>query len=185
MEQVQNHTETFESVWTEIQKNRRVLEDFDENEARFNRQISKMQTYRYYLGDDGFLYSDGFYTEEYFLTAFRHEKKTFFSEKFDDIDNHFNSINGNRYDLVMYSDFVVTILELSYKASEKDVVELLRKAETFRVDFPKYKNHKIYLSLASMSFYPTLEEECKKQGIAIIKQVGDTVVIHDEHLKAF
>jgi hypothetical protein len=36
-----------------------------------------------------------------------------------------------------------------------------------------------------MAFYPELEEECKKEGIAIIKQVGDTVTINYEHLKVF
>jgi hypothetical protein len=36
-----------------------------------------------------------------------------------------------------------------------------------------------------MSFYLELEQECTKQGIAIIKQVGDTVVINDAHLKTF
>jgi len=36
-----------------------------------------------------------------------------------------------------------------------------------------------------MSFYDELEQECMNQGIAIIKQVGDTVVINDEHLKVF
>ena len=55
----------------------------------------------------------------------------------------------------------------------------------FRENFPKYQNHKAYLGLATMSFYPELEKECIQEGIAIIKQVGDTVVINDEHLKAF
>jgi len=36
-----------------------------------------------------------------------------------------------------------------------------------------------------MSFYPELEEECIEKGIAIIKQVGDTVVINDENLKVY
>jgi hypothetical protein len=36
-----------------------------------------------------------------------------------------------------------------------------------------------------LSFYPDLEQECTNQGIAIIKQVGDTVVINDAHLKVF
>jgi hypothetical protein len=30
-----------------------------------------------------------------------------------------------------------------------------------------------------------MEDECIHQGIAVIKQVGETVVIHDEHLKVF
>jgi hypothetical protein len=36
-----------------------------------------------------------------------------------------------------------------------------------------------------MGFYPELEQECIKEGIAVIKQVGDTVVINDKHLKVF
>jgi len=36
-----------------------------------------------------------------------------------------------------------------------------------------------------MSFYPELEQACIEQGIAVIKQVGDTVVINDAHLKVF
>jgi hypothetical protein len=36
-----------------------------------------------------------------------------------------------------------------------------------------------------MAFYPELEQECIDQGIAIIKQVGDMVIIKDEHLRVF
>jgi hypothetical protein len=36
-----------------------------------------------------------------------------------------------------------------------------------------------------MAFYPELEQECINQGIAIIQQVGDNVIINDAHLKVF
>jgi hypothetical protein len=36
-----------------------------------------------------------------------------------------------------------------------------------------------------MAFYPELEAECAKNGIATIKQVGDPVVINDKYLKAY
>jgi len=62
---------------------------------------------------------------------------------------------------------------------------VLKKAETFRILCPSYKDFKIYLGFASLSFYEELEQECIKQGIAIIKQVGDTVVINDKHLRIF
>jgi len=62
---------------------------------------------------------------------------------------------------------------------------VLGKANTFRANFAEYKNHTIYLGLATMAFYPELEQACKDNGIAIIKQVGDSIVINDEHLKAF
>jgi predicted nicotinamide N-methyase len=60
-----------------------------------------------------------------------------------------------------------------------------RKAETFRVNFPDYSDKKLYLALAGYLFYSHTEKECINNGIAIIKQVGDTVVINDEHLKTF
>jgi hypothetical protein len=62
---------------------------------------------------------------------------------------------------------------------------VLKKVETFRILFPNYKDFKIYLGLAAMSFYPKLEQRCLAQGIAVIKQVGDTVVINDTQLKVF
>jgi hypothetical protein len=36
-----------------------------------------------------------------------------------------------------------------------------------------------------MAFYTELEEECINEGIAVIKQIGDSVVINDKHLKVF
>ena len=79
----------------------------------------------------------------------------------------------------------VGIIEVKFKAHKSDIEKVLEKAETFRFNFPEYKNHKIYLGLASLSFYSELELACKEKGIAVIKQVGDTVVILDEGLKAY
>jgi hypothetical protein len=36
-----------------------------------------------------------------------------------------------------------------------------------------------------MVFDEDIEEKCKENGIAVIKQVGDMVVIHDENIKTF
>jgi hypothetical protein len=85
----------------------------------------------------------------------------------------------------LYNHSSVALIEVKYKAHENDIPKVLKKAETFRILFPNYKEFKIYLGLASLSFYPELEQECINQGIAIIKQVGDTVVVNDEHLKVF
>ena len=85
----------------------------------------------------------------------------------------------------MYNGAYVAIIEVKYKAHKSDLPKVLKKAETFRILCPDYKDSKIYLGLASMSFYPELEQECFDQGLAVIKQVGDTVVIMDEHLKVF
>jgi hypothetical protein len=39
--------------------------------------------------------------------------------------------------------------------------------------------------LASLSFYPEIEEACLNNGIAIVKQVGESVVINDKNLKVY
>ena len=185
MEQVQNHTATFESVWAEIQKNRLVPEVVSEKEAEYNRNIMKVQSYRYYIDeDDGSLCFDGIFIEEYFLTAFRYGNTTFFGEKFDNITLKVRGLKDG-YDIVFCNDASVALIEVKSKADMDDVPKVLKKADTFRIQFPYYKDHRVYLGLASMSFDKELEDDCEKQGIAIIKQVGDTVVINDEHLKVF
>ena len=130
----------------------------------------------------------GSFAEEYFFTAFENGKQNFFGDKFDDIQknvsNYWQGLK-DEYDIVLYNHTSVALIEVKYKAHKNDIPNVLRKAETYRILFPNYKDFKIYLGLASLSFYDDLEQECMKQGIAIIKQVGETVVINDAHLKVF
>ena len=133
--------------------------------------------------------NQGFFAEEYFFNSFENGKQNFFGEHFDEIEKNLKPKKKrnveDEYDIVMTNGRSVAIVEVKYKANKNDIPDVLKKAETFRILCPDYKDYKIYLGLASMSFYPELEEECKKQGIAIIKQVGDKVVIYDENLKSF
>ena len=130
----------------------------------------------------------GTFAEEYFFNSFENGEKNFFGENFDIISKRVTSYwKGlkDEYDIVLYNHASVAIIEVKYTAHVNDIPKVLKKAETFRVLFPQYKDFKIYLGLASMSFYQELEDECIKQGIAVIKQVGDNVVINDKHLKVF
>jgi hypothetical protein len=130
----------------------------------------------------------GSFAEEYFFNSFENNKQNFFGEEFDEIRR---GIKGkllkleDEYDIVLYNGTSVAIIEVKSKAHENDLPMVLKKAETFRKIFPVYKDFKVYLGLASMCFYPDLEQECIKQGIAVVKQVGDMVVINDTHLKEF
>jgi hypothetical protein len=36
-----------------------------------------------------------------------------------------------------------------------------------------------------MSFYKVVEQKCIAEGIAVIKQAGDNVIINDSHLEVF
>ena len=131
-------------------------------------------------------YNHGCFAEEYFFNSFENGKNNFFGENFDKIMKNKGGVEtDDEYDILLINGQAVGIVETKFKAHVNDIPKVLKKANTFRLNFPKYENHKVYLGLASMAFYPKLEEECVKQGIAIIKQVGDSVIINDKHLKAF
>jgi len=199
---------TFESVWAAFQETDRKIKEVAAQQAETDRILreSRIETDRIIKENaeqqaetdrivrevskrlGGMAHSHGSFAEEYFFNSFERGEKNFFGEKFDEIEKNLKyKRNGltDEYDIVMFNHTSVAIIEAKYKAHENDLPATLKKVDTFRILFPDYKNFKIYLGLASMSFYPELEEECIKQGIAIIKQVGDTVVIHDENLKIF
>ena len=132
--------------------------------------------------------SDGLFAEEYFFNSFEQGHQTFFGEEFEDIKRNVPSMVvgfKDEYDIVMLNGKSVGIVEVKYRARLDDIPKIINKANTFRGNFPNYQNHRVYLALATMIFNKRLEDECIKNGIAIVKQMGDTVVINDKHLKIY
>jgi hypothetical protein len=132
--------------------------------------------------------NQGAFAEEYFFNSFEKGKTNFFNEKFDDIAQGLkNRRQGieDEFDIVLFNHTSVALIEVKYKAHKDDVPKILKKADNFRILFPDYQDFKFYLGLASLAFYPELVETCREHGIAIVKQVGETVVINDEHIKVF
>jgi hypothetical protein len=74
---------------------------------------------------------------------------------------------------------------VKYKADSDNVLQVLRKVRTFRANSPGHSKKKLYLALASMSFHPLTVKACSANGIAVMKQVGNTLVVSDENLKVF
>jgi hypothetical protein len=186
---MENSSNTFESVWAALQETNRILSEkfaetdriLSERQAETDRQIGKVNAT---IGS--WSYNQGRFAEEYFFNSFEKGKQNFFGEKFDEIKKNLKGTEtDDEFDMVMLNGHSVGLVEVKFKAHENDIPKILKKVSTFKTNFPKYQNHKVYLGLATMAFYPELEEECIRQGIAIIKQVGDTVVINDKHLKAF
>ena len=186
------HTEpaTAESVWALLREltvsQAETALQMKETDRRMKETDRQMKELQKTVG--GITNNQGSFAEEYFFNSFEQGKLNLFGEKFDEIAKnltHFWQGLKDEYDIVLYNHTSVALIEVKYKAHINDIPEVLKKAETFRILFPNYKDFKIYLGLASMSFYPELEEKCINNGIAIIKQVGDTVVINDKHLKAY
>jgi hypothetical protein len=150
-------------------------------QAKTDQQIEKVSKQMGGIGTN-----NGLIAEEYFFNSFERGERNFFGERFDDIKKNLKGVEtDDEYDIVMINGHSTAIVEVKHKAHENDLTKILTKAETFRRNFQKYNKHKIYIGLASMAFYKELEDECKKQGIVIIKQLGDKIVIVDDNMKTF
>ena len=200
-------TATFESVWAALQETDRIMKEnnlfltqkqaetdrmLQESKAETDRQLRILTESIQKLNTDmgGMGNSNGDFAEEYFFNSFKNGRCTFFGEKFDEIKKNLHKGKStdkfhDEYDIVLFNGKSAGIVEVKYKARIFHIDKIIDKVETFRVNFPKYANHQVYLGLASFVFQPVVEKECLKKGIAVIKQVGDTVVIRDKHLKVF
>jgi hypothetical protein len=149
-----------------------------------DRQMRKMSRE---LGGIG--HSNGETAEEYFQNAFQKSRKL--------NGEIYNKVNFNvkpllqkgqeedEYDIVLENGKSVAIIEVKYSVREENIEKVLNKPKTFRAFYPEYENYKLYLGIASFSFKKVKEESILKAGIAVIKQVGDKMVINSENLKVF
>ena len=162
----------------------RLLKDLTEKQAETAKQIKDNNKQ---LG--GMCNSNGDAATEFFYNSLKYKQHNLFGEHFDDIYKEVvrETKKGfeDEYDVLGINCRAVCIVEVKFKADTNDVEKILRKVITFRENFPEHSNKILYLAAASMSFHKRTEKAFIDNGIAIIKQVGDTVAIHDGHLKRF
>jgi len=158
---------------------------FDQRIAETDRMIKNVSNQ---IG--GMANSNGDFAEDFFYNALYHGQRNLFGEIFEEVVKR-NKVTINKgfedeYDILLVNGRAICVVEVKYKADSGDLPhKVLRKAQTFRVNFPHYKDKKLYLALAGMSFHPLTEKACTENGIAIMKQVGDAMVVTDENLKTF
>jgi hypothetical protein len=174
-QQIKELKESINAGKVEYEQQRKEMLDFlKQSKSDLDEKIGRWST------------NHGFVAEEYFINSFKRGQRNFFGEKFDRIVTNTHGFRVDaEYDMALLNGKSVAIVEVKYKAHENDIPKVLKKAETFRINYPEFANHQIFLGLASMAFYPELENKCIAEGIAVIKQVGDTMVINDKHLKTF
>jgi len=166
----------------EADKENKALREFLEQVGKRVDGVSKQ------IG--GMANSNGDYAEEFFYSALYHGQRNMFGEVFDEVVKR-NTVTINKgfedeYDILLVNGRAICVVEVKYKADSGDLPQrVLRKAQTFRVNFPQHKDKKVYLALAGMSFHPLTEKACTENGIAIMKQVGNAMVVTDENLKTF
>ena len=161
---------------------------FKDTERLIKENAERMKDLQQTVG--GWSNSHGFFAEEYFINSFKKGEKKFLGEKFDEFRDHVKTALPKKefddeYDMLLINGKSIGIVEAKFKLRQKHLPKILRKPETFRENFPEFKNHQVYLGVAALTFDPVAEQECIDKGLAIIKQEGDTVVIYDGHLKTY
>ena len=168
----------------DLEAREKEREEMRKSREEMNSSIKAMQKE---LG--GITKSNGEMAESYFINSFSLTPK-FAGQTFQFVDaNTKRSAKAlnlkDEYDLLLYNGVSVAIIEIKYKARKKDVEHLLKKTKTFKILFPQYKDFDLYIGLAALHFDSETEIESLEQGIAVIKQIGDNMVINDAHLKVF
>jgi hypothetical protein len=138
----------------------------------------------------GIANNNGEMAEDYFYSAFK-TNKTFANEKFDKVRRNLKYSNEDEveaeFDIVLFNGKSAALIEVKYNAKPENISieKLISRVEVFKILCPKFKNHKIYLGVAAMSFRKGLEEKLHKAGIATIRQIGKKMVRFDKDIKAF
>ena len=159
--------------------------EFDRRSADFDRRMKILDEMIGGVGN-----SNGMAAEELFFNTLDNSDKKIFGEQFDLCYRNLNfndkgKKKKNEFDIILVNCKSMALVEVKYKARREDVQRIIDKVLDFKIYFPHYNCHQVYLGLAAMSFEKGVETVCANNGIAIIKQVGDEVLIEDKNLKVF
>ena len=162
----------------------------DQRMAKFSDELKQqLKSLAQIVGGIG--HNNGEMAEEYFYNAFKRDK-TFANERFDHIKKNFTyrGVDDDlkaEYDIFLFNGTSAAIIEVKYNAKAENIAidKLLSRIEVFKIWFPEYKHHKIYLGVAAMSFNKDIVWQLHRAGIATIRPVGKKMVVYDKMVKGF
>ncbi|KAK3582581.1 hypothetical protein CHS0354_024135 [Potamilus streckersoni] len=92
----------------------------------------------------------------------------------------------NEFDIVMKNGTKGVLVECKHRVRKEDVHKMQEeKINNFRQSFPEDAKLEMYLALAGISFEPKAEEEAKRAGMILLKQVGERLIEEAENLKVY
>jgi len=170
---------------------REMKKESKEFKQRIDEMIAESRRERKELNQQlgGISNSNGEMAETYFYNAFK-AHRYFANEHYDHVQRPARRTNGDieaEYDIILFNGKSVVIMEVKYNAKPDNIHidHVISSAETFKILFPEYKNHKIYLAIAAMTFRSGVERKLHRAGIATIRQIGKKMVVYDKEVRAF
>lgn len=99
--------------------------------------------------------------------------------KFDFLEKNVTRKKGSvedEYDLLLVNGKDVFIIEVKYKAHEKDLNRLLnKKYPNFKKLYPEYKNYTHHLGLASFCVNDELKDKAMEEGVTLLQRRGTII----------
>jgi hypothetical protein len=130
----------------------------------------------------------GHHAEQFFQDIFA-ETLTFAGKKYDKMIPNLEckgKVPCGEFDIVLVNGKDIAIIEAKNRIHPNYLKKLVEeKVAQFRRFFPEYKNRKLYLGIAGFSFSKTVPEIAKKYGVGIIKQVGKSIEVEAQNLRAY
>jgi len=130
----------------------------------------------------------GHTAEEYFYYAME-DKKQMGGIQYQDIEQNLKSKTKkleDEFDIVLYNGDSIGIIEVKHKVHPSDIQKLIsKKAENFRILFNDYKDYKIYLGIAGFSIPKEVDDEARRNGVAVLRQKGNVLEMEDNNMKIY
>ena len=156
--------------------------------AETDKQIKAMQEE---LGGIG--KSNGEFAEEFFYNSLKKTMR-FAGVRYKYISDKFarekpmpdNTEIKAQFDIVLHNGKYIALIEAKYKANLKDVREMIeKKVPNFRLLYPEYAKHKLYLGIGSLVLKDRVIQEAKKLGIGLMEQHGDAVEYKTDWVRVY
>jgi hypothetical protein len=151
-------------------------------EERFDKEMEKLIAQQKKLGDlfGNMGQNQGHIAEEFFYNSLI-EDTHLGAIHFEDVTANMQKHRGQiqeEYDLVLTNGDTVGIIEVKYKAHEKDLDKLERKMRNFKKLFPLYQNYKLYGALAAFHVNKEAKQAALERGFFVLQRSGK--VIHTD-----
>lgn len=165
--------ETMQETERKMQETDRKMRESDRELKELISNISKE------LGGIG--KSNGQLAEDFFYTALDASLKVG-NFKFDFIDRNLHRKRKNlegQYDIVLYNDHKVLIVEVKYNFKRTYLQEFYKGIKNFRSLYPEYAHYKLYGAVAGMTFEPDAMADAKEYGFFILTQNNQVIKIEN------
>jgi hypothetical protein len=154
------------SLAIESKKTDEQLRELKESQKRLEKMVG------------GISNSQGEVAEEFFVNSIA-PHQCIGGIKYDMMYPNLSKIKDNlqdEYDIVLVNGKDVAVIEVKYKAHEKDVIKLVQqKYENFKKLYPEYSNYRHHLGLASFKISDDIKQEALRQNIMILQRKGDVI----------